>query len=85
MTRSAMRDRRCIPATRLTTASTNATPTPTHIETTISSSVGVLSGLVFAKSTAAATERTSTTPSERRPGEPSASRIVRASAGSAGV
>jgi len=85
VTRSAIFDSRPRPATRLTTASRKATPTPTHIETTISSSVGVVTGRVLANSTAAMTESTSTTPSERRPGEPSLSRMVRASAGSAGV
>jgi hypothetical protein len=44
-----------------------------------------VSGRLRANSTAAATEITNSTPSERSPGEPSASRIVRASGGSAGA
>ena len=69
----------------MATASTNATPTPTHIEVTISSSVGTVSGRDFAKPTAASTDSTTSTHSERRPGVPSSSRIVRASFGSAGT
>ena len=85
VTRSAMRDSKRSFATWLMTAATNATPTPTHIDVTINSSNGTVSGRDLAKPTAASTDSTTSTPSERRPGVPSSSRIVRASFGSAGT
>ena len=48
VTRSAICDSRPSRATLLTTASVNATPTPTHIESTINSSVGIVAGRVSA-------------------------------------
>ena len=85
VTRSAIRDSRPSLRVLLTTASTKAVPTPTHIDTTISSSVGVEAGRVLANRIASAVDATNNTPSERSPGEPLSSRIVRASAGRAGT
>ena len=85
VTRSAMFDRSFRRATLLMTASRKATPTPTHIETTIISSVGVPAGRVLANAMAQPVDRIVSTSSERRPGEPSGSRMVRASGGRAGT
>jgi hypothetical protein len=85
VTRSAMRESRPSLVALLSTAAKKATPTPTHMDTTIFSSSGVPSGRVLAKATAAMTDSTVKMPSERRPEVPSSSRMVRASAGRAGT
>ena len=69
----------------LTTDSKKAVPTPMHIDTTMSSSSGVVSGRLFANANAMPTDNSASRPSERKPGVPSSSRMVRASAGSAGT
>ena len=85
VTRSAILDRRPSLKTLFSTASAKAAPTPTHIETTMSSSVGVSAGRVFANQSASATAATKRMPSDFSPDVPSVSRMVRASAGRAGT
>ena len=85
VTRSAILDNRPSFKDLLMSDATNATPTPTHMEVTISSSSGTLAGRDLAKATAANTDKVVRTPSDRSPALPSASRMVRASGGSAGT
>ena len=85
VTRSAMLDNKPILVTLLMMAAKKATPTPTHMDTTMVSSVGVVSGNHLAKAIAIAKEMTVKMLSERRPEVPSASLMVRASSGNAGT
>ena len=85
VTRSAMRESRPSFVTRLMTARAKAMPTPTHMETTISSSVGVSAGRDLAKTTAPAAETMTSASTERKPALPLSSRMVRASSGKAGA
>ena len=85
VTRSAILDNKPSPLTRLATAAAKAIPTPTHMEVTISSSSGTLSGRNLANVKAAMVEKITRTSKDRSPERPSFSRMVRASGGSAGT
>ena len=86
VTRSASRDSKPNLSRWLMTAEKNATPVPTQVEMTIVSSVGVSAARYhLANANAAITETIVSISSERVPPDPSGSRRVRASSGSAGA
>ena len=85
VTRSAILDSRPRPLTRLATDAKKAMPTPTHMEVTINSSNGTLSGRDLAKNKAARVEKTTRASKDGKPELPSFSRMVRASGGRAGT
>ena len=85
VTRSAIRDSSPSRSSRLSPDSAKATPTPMHIDTTISSSVGRPAPRDCANATAQPAETRNRPSSDGRPADPSSSRIVRASFGNAGT
>ena len=85
VTRSAMFDNKPILVALLNRAAKKATPTPMHMDTTMVSSRGVVSGNHLAKAIAMAKETPVKMVKDRRPEVPSSSLMVRASGGSAGT